>query len=184
MSSQSATTASWSEKKCSFSARRGAGACFSLLWKVLGYRKKAWTECRGGQEGSGKKAISPDRERTKERHQLLSQDPDFCLLFLFPFTVYPPPHPRHPACFLRYVLTKSFWTWSCIVVLAQDQLTVKQFPSWLGKRMKQAHLHLQKTMLAQSHTLLVSAFAATSFQKQLLLSTFCAIAWQLEHSGK
>ena len=54
-----------------------------------------------------------------------------------------------PACFLGHmVLTSSFWTWSCVVALAQDQLTVKQFPSWLGKRTKQAHLRLQKTMSA------------------------------------
>lgn len=54
-----------------------------------------------------------------------------------------------PVYFLRrMVLTRSFWTRSCVVALAQDQLTVKQFPSWLGKRTKQAHLHLQKTMSA------------------------------------
>lgn len=54
-----------------------------------------------------------------------------------------------PVYFMRcMVLTRIFWTQSCVVALVQDQLTVKQFPRWLGKRTKQAHLHLQKTMSA------------------------------------
>lgn len=143
------------------------------VWgRTGGIREQGYWSCQGKKER--------EAPVTVPRPRLL---PPFPISFLS-LTPPPPPRTKHPACFLRYVLTKSFWTWSCTVVLAQDQLTVKQFPSWLGKRTKQAHLHLQKTMLAQSHTLLVSAFAATSFQKQLLLSTFCVIAWQLEHSGK
>lgn len=42
---------------------------------------------------------------------------------------------RFPAaCFLGHmVLARSFWTWSCVVALAQDQLTIKKFPTCLEK---------------------------------------------------